>query len=315
MKSEEFASALLFFNYSLLISHPSCQLLGQDALQLLGREAQLEVRMDGDADAARLFADDDGNAVALVGDAQCCSVAQTQFLGDVEAVRDGQDATCSTDALVGNDHRSVVQGRVLEEDVLDELLTDVGVDVLASCHNVVQRCGTLNNDEGAYLLLAHRHTRHHDGHDGRLQLLAALVLVIVVEDAPQGLHALVSAQVVEELADVLLEEDNQSDNTYRDHFVQDAAQQSHLQHLRHHEPQHDEDHDAHEHRQRPRLLHESVDVVHHGGDQHDVDDILQSEFEKHLYFTINNLLSSRTPRPRERRELAILRHLSSAQWC
>ena len=52
-------------------SNPSClpQLLGQDAFQFLGREAQLEPIVDSDADAARFFGDDNGDAVALLGDA------------------------------------------------------------------------------------------------------------------------------------------------------------------------------------------------------------------------------------------------------
>ena len=84
MKIGKFASALLFFNYSLILSFPtllplggaggglsslSRQLLRQDTLQFLGGESQLELAADGNRDAARLFADDDSHTVALMGDA------------------------------------------------------------------------------------------------------------------------------------------------------------------------------------------------------------------------------------------------------
>lgn len=42
--------------------------LRQQALELFGREAQLELAVHGDADAARLFRTDDGQGIALLRD-------------------------------------------------------------------------------------------------------------------------------------------------------------------------------------------------------------------------------------------------------
>ena len=65
------------------------EFLSEDALQLLCRETQLELAADGYADAARFLTNHDGYAVALVGNAQRCTMAQTQVLGDVKIVTDG----------------------------------------------------------------------------------------------------------------------------------------------------------------------------------------------------------------------------------
>ena len=86
------------------------QLLRQDALQLLSGESQLEFAAYSDRDATSLLGDDNGDAVALVGDTQSSTMAQAQFLGDIEIVADGQDTACGTDALAGNDHRTIMQG-------------------------------------------------------------------------------------------------------------------------------------------------------------------------------------------------------------
>ena len=59
-----------------------------------------------------------------------------------------------------------------------------------------------------------------------------------------------SAKIIEELSDVFLEDDHDDDDTYRHQLVEDGSQQAHLQDLRHEEPYHDEDHDAHEDVQR-----------------------------------------------------------------
>ena len=159
-----------------------------------------------------------------MGDAQSGTVAQSQFLRDVEVVADGQDTASSTDTLADNHQGTVVERRVLEEDVLYELLADAGIDFLTRSHDIVQRCGALYDYQGAHLLLAHRHAGHDDGHDGTLQLLCILLSVVVGKEASQGPHALVAANVVEKLADVLLEQDDESDDTHRHQLVENAAQ-------------------------------------------------------------------------------------------
>ena len=216
-----------------------------------------------------------------------------------------------------------MQWRVLKEDVLYQLLTDLGINLFTSSHNIVQRSGTLDNNQCTHLLLAHRHTSHHDRHDDLLQLFRVLLLFSARKQTAQGTHALVSSQIVEEFTDVFLKEDDKTNDTHRHQLVKDATQQLHLQHLRHHQPEDDEHQDTHEDVQRARLLHEAIDIEQRQCDEYDVDNVLDTKFEKHrvYYFisyrvfyaaTSSQLLSSRTLRPPLRRARAECRHPSSA---
>ena len=51
-------------------------------------------------------------------------------------------------------------------------------------------------------------------------------------------------QHLEEVAHVVLEQDDEGDGSHLDQLVEDGSQQTHLQHLSHQQPQQDEDKDA-----------------------------------------------------------------------
>ena len=61
-------------------------------------------------------------------------------------IADGQDAACGLNTLSRNDHRAVVQRRILKENVLYQSLVDARVNLIARIHDVIQGSGTLNDD-------------------------------------------------------------------------------------------------------------------------------------------------------------------------
>ena len=122
-------------------------LLREDVLEFLSGEPQLEGSLNSHGNASRLLADNDGNAVAVLRYAESGTVAQAKFLWYVVVVTDGQDASCCTYALVHYHHRTIMERRVLKEDVLDEPLIDACVEDVSRVDNVVKTDGTLNNYE------------------------------------------------------------------------------------------------------------------------------------------------------------------------
>ena len=70
------------------------------------------------------------------------------------------------------------------------------------------------------------------------------------KQATNGLHTLMGSEVIQKLADIFLKEDDQTNGTDADHFVHNATQQLHLQHLGDNQPEHDKNQNAHEHIQR-----------------------------------------------------------------
>ena len=128
-------------------------------------------------------------------------MAQSKLLGDVEIVADGQDAAGGEDAVLADNHSSVVERRVLEEDVLDEPLVDVRIDGLASADDIGQRGIALDDDECSHLALRHLHACHHDGHDVALELFPVFVLGVlgheVLQEASHTLVFRVSSLLIE----------------------------------------------------------------------------------------------------------------------
>ena len=166
-------------------------------------------------------------------------VPQSQLLWDVHAVRYGQDTSCCLDAFLADDHGAVVQGAVFEEDVLDEPLVDVGVYQLSRAYDVVQRQAPFYHYQGAHLLFAHAHAGHHDGH--YLVFLGAVFSpAVLLHPVEQALYLAVCADVEEEVAYLILKEDDEGQCAYAHQLVEDGAQQPHLKGLRYQQPEHNE---------------------------------------------------------------------------
>ena len=216
--------------------------------------------------------------VGHLRDAQRGAMAQAQFLGDVQVMGHGQDTARSLDALLADDHCSIVQGTILEEDVLDEALIDVGIDDVTRAHHIIQRHVMLNDNEGAHLLPAHADAGHHDGHD---VLVGDVSLLVARKEIDELLDVPVRTQRQQETAYLLLEEDDESQHTHADQLVEDGAQELHLQHLRHHQPDEDEHQDADEHIEGAGGLHQLVRVVQQQGHQQNVYEIFYTECEEH----------------------------------
>ena len=124
-------------------------------LEVGGRDAAGQTASVCYGNLPRFLADDDGHGVGLLGDAESRAVAQAKRARDVIAVADGEDAARGLDAVVGDNHGAVVQGRVLEEDVLDEARVDAGVDDVAGFGVALERHFALDDDERSGLALCH----------------------------------------------------------------------------------------------------------------------------------------------------------------
>ena len=74
-------------NSSLYLYH----LQSKDAFQFLGRESELELAFDGYADSSRLFRNDNGNGITALRDTKGSTVAESQFLGNIQVVTHGKD--------------------------------------------------------------------------------------------------------------------------------------------------------------------------------------------------------------------------------
>ena len=139
-------------------------LAGEDTLQLLCREAQLEFAFHGDTDATGLLTDYDGHGIAVLRYAHGGAVTQTQLLRNIGLMAHGEDTSRGTDALVRYDHGTVVERRVLEEDILYQPLVDFRVNDVAGIDNIVEGRRPLYDDKCTHLATRHIHASHDNRH-------------------------------------------------------------------------------------------------------------------------------------------------------
>ena len=205
-------------------------------------------------------------------------MAQSQFFRNVVTVRHGQYTSCGTDAFFRDDHGSVVQRRVLEEDVFYESLIDVGVYQVAGLHYIVEPHGALYHDECAHLAPRHVDARHHNGHYCLLVGLRILRSSARCEEPGDNLEAAVRTERIEELAYLFLKKYDETDDTDAHQLVHNRTEEPHLEHLADEKPYYYEHYDADEHIQRPALLHEAINIIEHHRHKNNIHYILYSEF-------------------------------------
>ncbi len=205
-------------------------------------------------------------------------MAKAKGFGNIRVVRNGKNATSRLNALVGNNHGTIVKGAVFEEYILNEALRDVGIDLVARGDIFVEPYVTLYNNECAHLLLRHAHAGHDDGHNLFVAHgIFSFFFIFKSQQSLQEMDTWARTDGAKKVADFFLKQHNQRERTHIDHLVENAAQQAHLKNLRHKYPTHDEDHNTTKDIGGARLLHQSVDVVKKKGYREDVDNVLNAK--------------------------------------
>ena len=199
---------------------------GEIALQFFGADISLEFTSSRHSYLTCFLRNDNGNGVTLLGDTQCSTVAQTEFLRNVRVVRNGEDAGSRGDAVIVDNHGTIVEWGVLEENVLDELGIDIGIDGFARIFNVNQRHLLPDDDECSNEVLAHVVASTNNLHDGWIFLLAFHVLPR--KEFQERIESVVGTQGEEKSTNIFLKQDDKCQHTHADEFVEDAAEEFHL---------------------------------------------------------------------------------------
>ena len=186
---------------------------------------------------------------------------------------------------MADDHGAVVQGAVLEEDVFNQRVADVGVDNNTCRNDVVQVVFACQQDESA--LLDFRHVEA--GFGDRIHIQVDVAPDFQELELPWQLAFLgLGTDGEEETPYLGLENDDKRDEAHADEGTEDGGQHLHLQildHLPNEEDGHDTDEDAHGR----GAFQETVEAKEQQGHQNDVDDVEDTELDEKvdhgLYFS------------------------------
>ena len=261
----------------LILSEPA---LHEQQFQVLGRETRPETVVVGRCDIACLLTHHYGQGIGLLADTLGSPMTKSELLGDVQVMADGKDAGSRLYLVARDDHGTIVQGTVLEEDVLYEPLADAGIEFLACAYDVHQGQVVLHDDECSHVLLAHVETRHHDGED-ILTLMhhpRHAFPLVGTEEMDELPGTLMCSYAIEEVSDLLLEEHDDGNGSHTHKLVEDIAQKLHLKNLADDDPETHEDQYSIEDIHRARLLHQFIAVEQDDSYQQDVYHVLDSHF-------------------------------------
>ena len=227
-------------------------------------------------DVAGLLAHHDGECVCGLGDAQGGAVAQSKRAGHIGVMAYGKYASGGFYASAIDDHGSVVERGVLEENVLYQARVYLGVDYVAALLVVFEWHILLYHYQRAGLAFRHVHACIHDRHHAGVYVLGVLLLP-VVEKGCEKFPPLFGSQFHEKPLYLVLENDHEYEQTYAHHFVEDGAYELHLEDLGGHYPyQHEGEHPV-KNVYGARLFHYLIEIVEHQRHYHYVEYILYSE--------------------------------------
>ena len=231
-------------------------------------------------DSTGLFGDYDTHDVELFGDADGTAMAQSEVGVDVHAGSDGQDAAGGQDAVALDYDGTIVQGRVLEEEVFEEGSGGVGIDTLACVDYLLQVVGAFEDDECAGLALGHVHTGLHVG----VEIEACLFIGIVAPEAKTldervARQAGLGAYEEEEFAYLGLEDDDKGYETDAHDAPEDLAAKAHVEEVED-APGQIDDYDGPEDAHDVGATDQPIKPVDEDGDHEDVEDVDKTDLGK-----------------------------------
>lgn len=204
--------------------------------------------------AARLFGYRYGKRIALLGYAHCGTVAQTEVAWNIFVVRNGKNAACRRNAMVGNYHGSVVERTVLEKNVFYEALLNFRVYYLTRFFNVAKPYVAFVDYESPYFLRTHGHARPDNGNDAVFAYYIG-VLGGSRKKVDYLAYGVLGSERGEEVTDVFLKDYDECNGTNVHGFVHYGAEETHVENLRNEYPHYYEYKNSHEDVSGARLFH------------------------------------------------------------
>ncbi|MPM99074.1 hypothetical protein SDC9_146264 [bioreactor metagenome] len=193
-------------------------------------------------------------------------------------MRHRQNASGCPDSSLTDNHRTIVQRTVLKEYILQQSLVDIRIDHLARLQYLIERQVVFHDNECPHPLLAHTDASHNDGHN---IVMFQRFFLVTGEKTYQSTSPLVRPQSKQKAAYLILKKNNERQHAYADQLVEYRSEQTHLQYLRHHQPNKNKHQNTGENIDGPRSLHQLVCVIQQESNKQYVYKIFYSKLKKH----------------------------------
>src|SRR5262245_31844858 len=242
--------------------------LTEAATQGLAIEQRLHVPLDGQRDPPTLLGDDEDDRVGLLSEAERGTVAGPHGPAQLGIARQGEEAARCGDSIPADEHRSVVEGRVGQEEALEEIARHDGIQVYAELRVVAKSRHALQDQQSADALAR-------EGVSGLDDVVDQTPLLLPHTDG-DALEEPALSEPCEGTAQLGLEEDHEGEDPERPEVLEEIAGAEQLEATggeRHHQ----QAPEAQEHLDPPRLLEHHEDAVEYDGDEQDIDGVVDPE--------------------------------------
>ena len=245
----------------------------------------LEHAGDRHRDRARLLGDDDDDGIGDLADADARAMARAEVAADIVVLRQRQDAARRRNAVIADDDRAVMERRLGEKQVAQQLRGDAGIHDGAALLVFQQRDGALEDDKHARALLGHDLAGLHGLLDD------AVDLALLFLDG-KDLADIFAAELFEHTPQLRLEHNDQGHKADLQDLVEDIVQQIHVEQLRHTGKDQDDEHALGDPRRTGRPDHHDdlIDEEGYDEDIHDVHDLDGREHRAELLKEIDHCI-------------------------
>lgn len=251
---------------------------GEDVLEVYGRYLCLQYSAVCHRYASCLLADHHAVSVCGLAHSQCGAVAQSQLFGYIHIMAHGEYASRGRYTAFGNYHGAVVQGGVLEENILYKTHVYVGVYHVACLLITVERHLLLYDYQCAGP--GARHAVAGIDHGKGLGMVISIVF-LVAEEAAYGPPFVLGSYVDEKSLYLVLEQYHQHYESDAHEFVEDCAGETHAEDFGCHYPYKYESEHTVEKAEGAAGAHHAVEIEEHECHYQYVDDVFYAEI-KHV---------------------------------
>ena len=171
---------------------------------------------------AGLLRDDGYHRVGMFAGADAGPVPHAQVPGEVHVSRQGEHAACAHNAPVADDDRTVMEGRLVPEQVFQQLAAHRAVQRGAGLDGIVEKVLPLKDHQRAGLALGQSGIGLHSLLDGVFDLIRCFRVGEHVAKAA-------AAHLLQKFANLRLEQDDKCQNTPFHHFPKEKIDGTQLQ--------------------------------------------------------------------------------------
>lgn len=206
-------------------------------------------------------------------------MSESEGFGDRSTLRDRENTARGEDIQFINNHSTVVERSILEENSLEEEGGDLGVYRFTGRYILIQTDTSLDDDKGSSLAFGHILAGDNQMSHKILRVSLIVIFLNKLVDAELFEYRMLSAKHDKGVSDFLLEDYNESEETDIDEATEDGREHIHIE-SSDDDPEDEEGQNTKDDISCHSAAYHTIDDKHKVGTDNNVNDIYEPYFEE-----------------------------------